>query len=332
LPAYTYPSKETGEGRQTGLVLSPASGEVFAEADCASAALGELVVKGSVIAVVAPLETRAKTLALTIKQTSSIQEPSEYETEAGEKVTAELTCKFGTGTVRKCGEEEVTPKITLTSEEVRVEVEGGKLPPRFEPAKGSVAFPVAFTSSGGETIFHAETTTVKCTGETGSGEFTGVKEGKLTLKFSGCKGNGKECGNVKEGEIETKELKVLPAYTYPSKETGEGRQTGLVLSPASGEVFAEADCESAALGELVVKGSVVAVVTPLETRTKTLALAIKQTGSIQEPSEYETETGESVAAELTCKFGAGAVRKCGEEEVTPKITLTSEEATIEAEA
>jgi hypothetical protein len=198
--------------------------------------------------------------------------------------------------------------------------------PTFKPAKPFLV-PVAFTVAGGANTLKTEGINVKCSGETGSGKFSNAKEGKLTLKFTGCTALGEECGNVKEGEIETKELKTLLAYTYPVQVNPEGRQTGLVLSPASGGVFSEFTC--ATVGKDVVSGSLIAVVTPLSTRTKTLSLAIKETGNVQEPAEYETESGSKIAAALMCNFNETGLRKCGEEQVTPTITLTSEEATIE---
>jgi hypothetical protein len=178
-------------------------------------------------------------------------------------------------------------------------------------------------------IWHIEATKISCTGETGVGRLTGVKEGTIALKLTGCKGNGKECGNVKEGEIETKELKTLLAYGYPAKTGAEGREMGLVQTPVSGEVFAEFSCASAAIGAVSVKGAIMAMVSPLARLTKAFSLAIEQTSYVQEPAEYETESGERHAAVLTAKMGGGAIKKCGEEEVAPKLTLTTEEGTFE---
>jgi len=140
---------------------------------------------------------------------------------------------------------------------------------------------------------------------------------------------GEQCG--KGGEIETKELKSLLAYTYPLKTTSEGRQTGLVLSPASGEVAAEFECAGFPAVKEVVKGSFIAVVSPLKTRAKAFALAIKRVKEqfINEPSEYETESGSILTAALMCTQNGGTARQCYVEGTTPELKLTSEEATIE---
>jgi hypothetical protein len=200
-------------------------------------------------------------------------------------------------------------------------------PPVFDPVKGTGAFPVAFAGSGGKMVIEtAKGTKYECKNETATGKVTTTKEVKTTLKLTGCTTLSGliKCG--KEGEIETKELKGVLVYTYPAKETSEGREAGLVLSPASGEVIAEFTCSTT---KVVVKGSVIDVVTPLKKQTKTLTLAIKQSKGVQEPLEYETEAGGKVATGLTCAENEKAAEKCGEQETTPKITLTSEEGTIE---
>ena len=325
LLAYTYPAKTTLEGRETGLVLSPASGEVVAEFSCSAK---KLVVRGSLIAVVSPLRASTKTLALTTKGAGGVQEPAEYETVSGGKVAAGLTCAENGLAAEKCSEEENTTVITPGSEEVTVATEGGSALPTLLPSKAR-AFPVAFTSTGGKTVIGTESgKSIKCSAETSAGSFTNVKEGKDTLKLTGCEAAGVKCSSgEKAGEIETKELKSLLAYTYPAKTTLEGRETGLVLSPASGEVVAEFSCSAK---KLVVRGSLIAVVSPLKMRTKTLAVTIKETGGVQEPSAYETEGAGKVAAGLTCAENGKAAEKCTAEEVAPVLTLTSEEGTIEA--
>jgi hypothetical protein len=200
-------------------------------------------------------------------------------------------------------------------------------PPVFDPVKGASAFPVAFTGNGEKTVVEtAKGTKYECASETAAGRFTGTKEARVTLKFTSCTTleGFIECG--KKGEIETKELKGALAYAYPAKETSEGREAGLVLSPASGEVFAEFTCLTT---KVVLKGSVMDVVTPLKKQTKTVLLVIKQVKGVQEPSEYETETGGKAAIALACAENGGTAEKCGDEEVGPKIALTSEEGTIE---
>ena len=200
--------------------------------------------------------------------------------------------------------------------------------PTLQPAKGGGAFPVAFTATGGKTVWKNGIFEIECSGVNGNGKFTGVKEGAVSLKMTGCKdAAGEQCG--KGGEIETKELESLLAYTYPSKSKGEeGRETGLVLSPASGEVVSEFECEGRKPFKVTVKGSFIGVVSPLKTQAKTFALAIKQSKQLNEPSEYETESGSKVAAGLKCSENGGTAKQCGLGATAPEVKLTSEEATI----
>jgi hypothetical protein len=197
--------------------------------------------------------------------------------------------------------------------------------PTLQPANGDSAFPIAFTSAGEAAVLSNGIISVSCSSQSATGKFTSVKEGRVSLKFSGCKDLLAEpCG--KEGVIETKELKSLLAYTYPSKITGEGRETGFVFSPASGEVVTEFACEEFSI---VMKGSFIGVVSPLKTRTGSFALTVKKKEQVNEPAEYETESGSKVAANLKCTENGRAAKACSLGETKPTIKLTGEEATIE---
>ncbi len=199
----------------------------------------------------------------------------------------------------------------------------------FKPAKGSGAFPVAFASSGGKTTFYTPAGKVECQHETGAGKFTSAQEAGVTIKFTGCVLGSVACGKVGEsklGEIETTALKGVLAYAFQAK--SEEREAGLVLSPASGETFTTFAC--GALVTLTVKGSVIGVVSPLNSLTKAFGVVFKESsGSVQEPSEYEAEGGTKVKAAQTCSVNGGAAKACVEES-DPSLTLTGEEALIEA--
>lgn len=196
--------------------------------------------------------------------------------------------------------------------------------PTLQPSKG--AFPVAFTPTGGSITLGSALLEMGCTSQSGTGKFSSVKEGNLSIKLSGCKNvaTGVHCGT--EGVIETKELKSLLAYTYPAKTTAEGRETGFVLSPASGEVIAEFICGSQAVA---VKGALIGVVSPLKVRTGSLALTVKANKEVNVPSEFETEGGSIVSATLKCAINGEAAKTCGVNESKPAFSLTGEEATIE---
>jgi hypothetical protein len=207
-------------------------------------------------------------------------------------------------------------------------------PAKFKPAKGPGSFPVAFASSGGVTVIETEAEgRIECKQQTGAGKFTSAKEAKLSLQLTECSSvalGGVKCGtleNGKTGVIETKEMAGVVDYTDPTKITSEGRETGLALSPVSGEVIAEINCTS--LAKVTVKGSMIAVVSPLNTQTKTLAVSLKRSGFAQIPSEYEAEGGAKVAAALTCSLNGATAKPCAEES-SPSLTLSGEEGLLEA--
>ena len=423
---YTDPVKTSSEGREVGLLLSPTSGEVFAEIKCALES--QIAIDGSLVAEVSPLNTQTSTLSLALEHEGESQQiPSKYETEGGEVVGAHPTCVIGSIRV-ECDEEASSLAIALAGEEGRVEssrlpaavtdrvskvessaVElngtvnpegmvtkdyfeygptesyGSRTPeagsgsdepgeyaesasitgltagdvyhyrivavnahgatygadmsftpgePTLQPVRGDAAFPLAFSFTGGKWKMAPSGAEVKCEAMSGSGTFTNVKSGHLTLKLTGCTLVGLKCGTAKysTGEIETKELSAEIAFPYP-KEFNEElgvrlRDTAFVLSPASGEVFAEFKCEIAS--PIVLKGSVIAEVASIGTESSTVELAIKQKNDVQTPSEYETESGKVLAAHPTCVIGGSKVElACGEEASSPAMSFTGEDVVIE---
>ena len=204
--------------------------------------------------------------------------------------------------------------------------------PTLQPLKGNAAFPLSFAVSGGHWKLDASGGEVTCEAMGGSGAFSGVKSGKLTLKLTGCKLGASKCNSAggSSGEIETKELDSLLAFSYPREFNAEElRETAFVLSPASGEVFAEIKCNAITV---VIKGQVVANIHPLVWETGTLSLAIeaKKSASTYEqvPAAYETESGEDITAHPSCEI-LKIKASCAQEASSPAIKLTGEEAAIE---
>jgi hypothetical protein len=209
-----------------------------------------------------------------------------------------------------------------TAEDLELSTYGGS--PSFQSGGGTTF------SGGAMTLQTAGGSAVSCKAITGLGRLSSAKEGKTTLQMTGCTGpEGTTCSNAKTGEIETKELKSQLAYTYPAKETAEGRQTGLVLSPASGEVFAEVTCKVSIIKvSIVIKGAVIAVVTPLGKAEQTANLTLKASRSKQEVSEYETEGAGKVAASLTTSVSGSAYEESGLEESSPALSFNGAEEAI----
>ena len=296
---------------------------------------------GDIMAQITPTGSRTKEFTLTFRQEDFKQSPTWFE---GEKETfpyAPETLPLTVGTDWQCNGEtcsfdaeknqgvETEISMKLAGEGVYIENQPTPTDVSFKPAKGSGAFPVAFASSGGKTTFYTPSGKVECQHETGTGKFTSAQEAGVTIKFTGCVLGSVACGKVGEskyGEIETTALKGVLAYAFDAK--SEEREAGLVLSPASGETFTTFAC--GALVTLTVKGSVIGVVSPLNSLTNVFGVMFKESsGSVQEPSEYEVEGGTKVKAAQTCSVNGGAAKACVEAS-DPSLTLTGEEALIEA--
>ncbi|MGH2878505.1 MAG: hypothetical protein ACRDK4_02725 [Solirubrobacteraceae bacterium] len=275
--AYTYPSKATSEGRETGLVLSPASGEVVSEFSCS---IVKVVLKGSLIAVVKPLKTRAKTLALTIKQSGFSQQPAEYEGEGGSKVTTGLTCSYSGRAAEKCGMEQSGSTAALSGEEATVETEGSTPLPEFSNHEG-----VTLTGVGGNTIFE-KTNQAKWnyTSANVAAEISGAKSLQAVISFK--QGGVEACNNGTEtGEMVWKNLKGRLGYI-----NGTSKEVGVIFEPASQPL---ANCTATSS---IYKGTVVAKITPVNTKTSNFVLHFEQSLGVQNP--LSLEWGEAIPLEI----------------------------------
>jgi hypothetical protein len=204
--------------------------------------------------------------------------------------------------------------------------------PKLAPAKGSGAFPVALTSSGGKAVMTGMVD-VECQHESASGEFTGANTLKLTIKFSECinTGTGKKCTTTTTGVIETKELTGALTYADRGASGNEQRTAGVLLTPGSGEPISEFTCGAAV--KALLGGSVVGLVTPINTRGKTINIAFRRSASgAQEPSAYEAEGIGRKPASLTLGMNGGEQKPETLEETTSATTFTGEEGTVEAAA
>lgn len=75
---------------------------------------------------------------------------------------------------------------------------------------------------------------------------------------------------------------------------------------------------------IAIKGSLIAVVSPLGKKANTFALTIKRHVSAQEPDEYETESGGKVAASLTTSIASGPFEASGLEDASPTLASGQE--------
>lgn len=137
-------------------------------------------------------------------------------------------------------------------------------------------------------------TVIKCTGATGSGEVTGVKTGKSTVKFEGCTSSGISCNTsgAKSGVIETEITSELVWLNKSSKIAGQ-------------DLVAKETTITCLIIKAKVRGSTICPVEPTNTKTTTFKLVCKQTKGIQEYTEYENEKGEKFKDITETELGKG---------------------------
>lgn len=175
-----------------------------------------------------------------------------------------------------------------------------------------------FELSGGSMAFASKSGMKNsCTYTSGEGQFTSATGGYVYLRFTNCRG---PLNCIASGWESLTRLKAQLAYTYPATETPEGRQVGLVLSPESGGNITELECGKV---KYALKGSVIAVISPLAKASSTFALSMKQVGGVEEHTLYEGLGGESVEAKLFTSIEGAKWEQSGVEVKTPTIYLNA---------
>lgn len=167
--------------------------------------------------------------------------------------------------------------------------------PELVNAKGEAVKGAVTGASEGETILESKSgIKVTCTSGTSTGEVTGLKTvGKTVVTFKGCKesifGNKCQTKGEEAGKIVT--LKIKGTIGYIKKAVPI--EVGLDLQPEVAGNFVTFECGAFAKEE--VKGSVIAPITPINTKVKT-------TGSFT----LKYEKGASAGLQKVTKFEGGA--------------------------
>jgi hypothetical protein len=162
--------------------------------------------------------------------------------------------------------------------------------PRFT-LKGSK---VAFDEAGGHSY--------SCEVSKGEGKITGKKTATATLTLNKCSAPlGATCQSTGASieEIKTGTLPVELVYTSKAN-----HEAGLIFNYEATKknpltTFASWYCESLLGGKttgLGVRGSIIAPVTPVNTKTGSYTTKFEATKEVQSPTTYETETGEKLTA------------------------------------
>jgi hypothetical protein len=127
-----------------------------------------------------------------------------------------------------------------------------------------------------------------CSTVSATGAITGKKAGNLTLTFAGCGTPPNYCHGkgMKPSEFKTVELEMIPVYAV--KTAG----VAIELRPKVGTKFAELESPFGSRCEL--KGSVLAMVTPINRYSREFTLTFNGSKGRQTPEQYETESHEIV--------------------------------------
>jgi hypothetical protein len=190
-------------------------------------------------------------------------------------------------------------------------------------------FPTNFTSHGGEAVLKVATSKVKCASTDNTGVVTGAKTGTVLVTFLGCKLSGvdpcKSPGAAGAEEIMTFTLNMALGYI-----TKEPKDVGVDLTGtggAEGNLLAEFECK---VGEGVipvkVKGSVIGLITPINTSTLTFTLnfAENATTKKQAVEKFENKAKDTLEVSLNKGVFEEGV------EITEDTILTEKDLKIDA--
>lgn len=168
---------------------------------------------------------------------------------------------------------------------------------------GSYPNTVTFSGKTEISLYGAETgVEVDCYETAGSGSITGAKTLTTTLTFKDCvetedktKCTSTAKKGLKGGEIQTEAMNSTLVYiAKASKEVGidlDAHETGK-------PTFLTFVCEHEGIVYTnIVRGAVIAHITPLNTKTKTLPITLTSSiGREQSPTSYENEAGKKISA------------------------------------
>jgi hypothetical protein len=173
-------------------------------------------------------------------------------------------------------------------------------------------FPVTFEGTSGKgTLETVKKTTVKCSAGTSKGTILENKTGETTIIFTGCESSGFKCETTGagSGEIITSGTTLL---VFDSLTT---------LGVAQLLTVKETVFECTSLVKIKVKGSLLLLITPINTETTKFELIVKQTaGKPSDKAYWNNSTGKEEAPLLLSSINGGAFEESADESAENKIT------------
>src|ERR1700689_257609 len=188
-------------------------------------------------------------------------------------------------------------------------------------AKSSGGYPVKFSAGEEpEGVWNTGNATFHCSRSRVTGEITSEKKVTATIVFTECASGGSTCANEGGTGGEIKSNALEGTLVFISKAT---KTVGVVFKSKPGGARVSRFRCAGSIGE--VQGSVIAAITPVNTKTKHFTLTFVQESGKQTPTEYENEEGVKVktALETTWASPSGGWHSLGWE-LNPQITTEQE--------
>lgn len=258
----------------------------------------KLKMKGSFLILMTPANKLTKTVTIIGKQSGGEQATTEYEETRGGTVKKASLTTVGEGT--KTFAETQTGVQLESSVEYEEEAQlRAPVGPELLNGKGEELVKKGFKGEGGKAAAEIKGQgKVSCSSTTVSGEVISAATLGKTLTFGGCAFGESKCNTEKgaAGEVVFNQLGSLFVYEVVKKE---------VLEPAVlvtlGKTL-QLECGSQAI---FLKGSFLLLVTPVNKFTNALTIVGKQSGGIQESTEYEESKGGEVKSAVLLATGEG---------------------------
>ncbi len=258
----------------------------------------KLKLKGSFLVLMAPANKLTKTVTISGKQSEGEPATTEYEETRGGTVKKASLTTTGEGT--KTFAETQTGAQLESSVEYEEEAQlRAPVGPELLNSKGEEVVKKHFSGSGGKAALEIKGQgQLSCTSSSVSGEVISAATLGKTLAFGGCTFGEAKCNTEKgaTGEVIFNTLGSLFVYELVKKE---------VLEPAVLVTLEKTLKLECGLQTILLKGSFLLLVTPVNKPTNTLTIVGKQSGGVQESTEYEESKGGEVKNAILLATGEG---------------------------
>jgi alpha-tubulin suppressor-like RCC1 family protein len=185
----------------------------------------------------------------------------------------------------------------------------------WEPQLSAAGFSLSGKAPSIET---ASRHTVSCTSASGQGSYTGPRESSWQLTFGGCESASQKCTSAGAAAGEVRSASLSGSLVWEQRST---KHVAVLLAPERGTpALLQMQCGSSVVE---VKGSVLLPVkSGSMVSSQTLKFAAASRG-VQEPSEYETASGQAVPAYLELGSPSAGFERAA---LKLPLTQTDEEA------